>query len=88
MRTFGLFLILCCVFIFIKNYNTFRVRTKIDNAIYKYNMYCINAGTYNTERIKYNDEESYESTMFRVFDWGYKNILPPDKFEKVKMYIK
>lgn len=32
--------------------------------------------------------ESFESTIFRVWDFGCKNILPKEDYEIIKSYIK
>jgi hypothetical protein len=37
--------------------------------------------------VGYDDMRDYDSTVMRIFDWGYKNILPEDKFEIIKPYI-
>lgn len=34
------------------------------------------------------DMESFDKTLWRLWDWGYKNILPKEKFEIVERYIK
>ena len=31
--------------------------------------------------------ESYSSTVFRLWDWGYTRILPKEDFELIKPYI-
>ena len=31
--------------------------------------------------------EDFYSTLFRLWDWGYKNILPKEDFELIKPYI-
>jgi hypothetical protein len=32
--------------------------------------------------------EDYDDTLFRLWDWGYKRILPKQYFELIKPYIK
>jgi hypothetical protein len=49
-------------------------------------MDCIENHNY-SYLVDYNDEESYEKTLFRLWDWGYTRILPKDKFEIIKPYI-
>lgn len=34
-----------------------------------------------------NSMESFERTLFRIWDWGYENILPKEDFEWIKPYI-
>ena len=31
--------------------------------------------------------EDFDKTLFRLWDWGYKNILPKEDFELIKPYI-
>lgn len=73
-----------------KNNNTYKNHKIIADAIYKYHMAVIK----NTNplaqfdfKVDYSDMESYAKTYFRIWDWGYKSILPPDKFEIIKEYI-
>lgn len=79
------------VFFLIKNHNTYLQHIKINHAIFDYQVYCI----YNKPRdydgykdVAYSDEEPYDKTLFRIFDWGCENILPKEKYELVKQYIK
>lgn len=69
----------------VKNWVTFMNHDKINNAIHLYEMQCL----YKTKEplVSYEDMESYESTLFRLWDWGYKRILPPEKFEIIKPFI-
>lgn len=69
----------------IKSNNTYRMHMKVLFAI----------GRYQTEQIKSGKEievyighmEKFDTTYERWWDWGYQNILPPDKFEIIKPYI-
>lgn len=81
---FILALFLCLVSL-AKNNNTFKNHTIIIDAIYKYKMDCISK--MECARVDYYDMEPYYETLKRVFDWGYKKILPPEKFEVIKPYI-
>lgn len=38
--------------------------------------------------ISYDNIEPYFVTLLRLWDWGYTRLLPPEKFELVKPYIK
>jgi hypothetical protein len=59
---------------------------------------ALEVGDYNIDRINrglgidwdlyFNDIEPFERTVFRLWDWGYKRILPKDKFEIIKPYLK
>lgn len=79
------------VFLGIKNFNTYYQGSKISKAIHDYHVYCIYnkelGYNYNAD-VDYCDEEHYLITLFRVFDWGYKNILTKEKYEFIKDYIK
>ena len=73
------------IFVLIKNSNTYKNRKIILNAIYQYKVDCaIKNISFNVD---YNDMESYNMTIFRFWDFGYKNILPKEKFEIIKKYI-
>ena len=80
-------LLIWCIIALIKNEITFRNHKIIDDAIYHYNNNLIETeGRANFSL--YDDEESYEETLKRWWDWGYKRILPPEKYELIKPYIK
>ena len=32
--------------------------------------------------------EDYYCTLFRIWDWGYKRIVPPEMYEEIKEYIR
>lgn len=79
----------------IKNQVTYRNHMMIVNAIFEYSMDAIKKARENKTIIEcgveyevdYSDMRDYNSTFLRVFDWGYKHILPEDKFEIIKPYI-
>ena len=75
-----------CVYMAAKNNNTYRMQMKILDAIYAYNIDCIKGNK--VSMVNFEDIESYKSTYFRLWDWGYKNILPKEKYEIIKPYIK
>ena len=83
---FGLTLVLA-VYMFLKNENTFRQHMIINDAIYQYGLDNIRNGRA-FDLSMYFYMESYEATLFRLWDWGYTRILPPEKFELIKDYIK
>lgn len=72
----------------------------IIEAIYQYHLQCIellsngtyDLTTYNIEKnkVKYDDMRSIEYLSWRFWDWkwGPEDILPPDKYELVKPFIK
>jgi hypothetical protein len=90
-----------CVYMLHKNNNTFTNRFIIASAIDDYHTEIIDKlrkdiktyGSFANYKIDsylvdYDDMESYEKTMWRLWDWGYTRILPKDKFEIIKKYIK
>lgn len=82
------FIMLGCfvLFLLIRNEVAYKNHMKILFAICDYRMKCI----INNEHpmLSCSDMESYEKTMFRLFDFGYDRILSKDKFEIIKPYIK
>lgn len=74
----------------IKNEVTCRNHLIISKAIADYHVYLIRNGMYNpnNEGVTYNDMEDYNVTLKRFWDWGYKRILPPEKFELIKPFIR
>lgn len=74
------------VFLLIKNHNTFDQREIIREAIYHYAVTCIEF--FEQPKVAYSDMESYERTLLRLYDFGYTRILPAEKFEIIKPYIK
>lgn len=77
---------LITIFILVKNNNTLNKRFIIINAIFEYNVDIIN-GIVIGSLMSYDDMESYDRTLWRLWDWGYKHILPKDKYELIKGYI-
>lgn len=75
----SLFLILMVL----KNKRTYECHMIICNAIYKYQ---IDMGFKNC-LVEYDDMCTYDESFRRAFDWGYKHILPPDKYRIIKPYI-
>lgn len=69
----------------LKNDNTCRNHRIISNAIHRYVMDCLAMDRHIL--VGYQDMESYDDTMKRIWDFSYKRILPPDKFEIIKPYI-
>ena len=91
-----IFVILYCFFIvtgiifLIKNGITYRWHVLITNAIFLYHVDCESILEIDLREkiVSYNDLESYDATLFRFWDWGYKHILPKEKFEIIEPYIK
>lgn len=92
MNPAAIFLIIWIVFwtmVLIKNHVTSRMQGKIIDAIFVYSMTCLDKYDFvSAHLVEFDDMESYEKTLFRLWDWGYTRILPPEKFELIKPYIK
>ena len=70
----------------IKNNITCMHHFTILDAVLEYRIECVENNT--KMAVDYNDLENYDKTLFRIWDWGYTRILPKDKFEIIKPYIK
>ena len=84
LLTIWCLIIVSCVFLLIKNENTGRKRFRIIVAIENY--YIEHIDTFEFLDM-YDHMEHYNSTLFRLWDWGYENILPKEDFELIKPYI-
>lgn len=78
-------IIFCCIML-VKNDRTYAMHMKILDAILKYRLQCIDQDK--PCKVDFDDMESYDETFHRFWDWGYTNILPKEKFEIIKPYIK
>lgn len=79
-------IIVTIIYLTFKNDNTYKQQVKILAAIRDYGIDCIYKGK--QPMVNYDDVEEYDSTLYRFWDWGYKNILPKEKYEIIKPYIK
>lgn len=81
--------LLYTVYMWIKNNNTFKQRVKIIKAIHAYFQSKKGVEEMDVSEIDYmyHSVESYDDTLNRRFDWGCKNIVPPDVYEKIEPYI-
>lgn len=92
-----------CTVAIIKNNVTFHWHNKILQAIFRYQRDVLDKAYFEaTERFKNGDftevevhfeveiadMEDYNATFKRWYDWGYKHIIPKDKFEIIKPYMK
>ena len=82
----GIFVIAFTAVMLFKNENTYKNQIIISDALYAYNMDVIKHGRYDAT-ISFDCIESYWKTMFKLWDWGYKHIVPPEMFELIKPYI-
>ena len=74
-----------CILLMIKCDNAINNQIKILNAI---DTYVDETGDYKNAMFILDHMESLSQTTWRIFDWGYKNILPKEDFEWIKPYIK
>lgn len=79
-----------CLSSLIKVEVTYRNHIIISSAIHRYSIQLIKEGRYDITAfpVKYEDMEDFDDTQKRFWDWGYTRILPPEKFELIKPYIK
>ena len=71
----------------IKNENTFKQHMVVANAIHRFRLDHIKRDWLASLSVDFEDMEEYDSTFWRLWDWGYKNILPKEKYELIKDYI-
>ena len=79
------FILFICIFLVVKNIRTYFVRSKVAMAICQYridNVFSVSHWI-NTDRM-----EDYNKTLFRLWDWGYKRIVPKEIYNRIKDYIK
>lgn len=79
-------MLLSSIFFLIKNENAFKNRSIILNAIHDYNSKCLDDSRYD-DMVDYN-MESYDSTVYRIFDWGYENIVSKEVMKKIRPFVK
>ena len=65
--------------------NAFKNQWKILEAI---SNYIDETEEYRIAMLILTNMKSIPKTIFRLWDWGYKNILPKEDFELIKPYIK
>lgn len=72
----------------------YRWHIKILDAIHDYIVYKSKNEKYHSvdefvaDYKMYNEIEPLEETTYRLLDWGYKRIVPPETLEKIRPYIK
>lgn len=74
------------VFLFYKSERTYKNHMYIVDAISDYRTDCWENKI--TPQVDYDDIEPYSITMFRLWDFGYENILSKSKYELIKKFIK
>ena len=95
---FSLVILLVLLGLFIlKNENACKNRCIIINAIFVHHICVLKTRTFKDQNsfdmlrhfeVDYNDTEPYSKTLFRLYDWGCTRILPKEKYEIIKPYIK
>ena len=68
-----------------KSENAYENHKKIIDAL---DAYANDAGNFADVLLMLDNMESYDKTIYRLWDWGYENILPQEDFELIKPYIK
>ena len=87
MLLFGaVVLLFLSVFLLFKNSNTCANREIIIHAIFLYGKDMLNQGCYQFPNL-YLQMESYDATLWRLYDWGYTRILPPHYYRMIQPYI-
>ena len=74
-------------YVIFKDGNTARNRRRVYDAICLYQDASRSQGIFKV-KVKCSDMEPVEETVKRWWDWGRKRILPADKFEIIKPYLK
>lgn len=82
----SIFILIVTVIVYFKNNNTYKNHMIILNAIAKYNWAAILEDQCD-KRIEYACIESYYKTLFNLFDWGYKNLVPRDVYKRIEPFI-
>jgi hypothetical protein len=81
----------CYIMMLIKVNNAYRNCSILLEAVHLYNIDVINSVDYRKEDLieyeKYLGEGVLTRTLFRLFDWGYTNILPQEVFERIIPYL-
>ena len=81
-------ILVCVVILEIKVDNAYRNCCILVDAIYLHNIDVINSDDYKEEYlIEYDVSNEMTRSLFRLFDWGYTNILPQDIYEQVVPYL-
>ena len=83
---FTILLVIFAILALAKSENAYQNQMKILNAISDYGSECIWSDK--PILVDFDEMESLTRTLFRFWDWGYTQILPADKFEIIKPYIK
>lgn len=86
--TIVILMIIFLTYIWVKIDNAYKNQKIILDAIYDYlsdeykKSQCLR-----TDLVSFADMEELTTTLFRLWDWSYERILPPEKFKLVEPYI-
>lgn len=83
MEVFRAAVLLLSLFFLLRCPIAFRNQNIIIDAIFQYRK-----ESFMNNKVSYYDMESIITTTFRFWDFGYKHILPEDKFEIIEPYLK
>lgn len=83
------------IYMMIKANRTSDLIEMLNDAIHDYNIYQINHHDYSTGTnapvIKYlyqRDKKIFGKTLWRLWDWGYRRIIPAEDLELIKPFVK
>lgn len=82
----NIFILIVMVVLLLKNNNTYKNHIILLNAIAEHNRAAIMEDRYD-KCISYGCIESYYTTLFNLFDWGYKNLVPRDVYKRIEPFI-
>lgn len=82
----GLIIIGFSLFLFVKNNNTYKKHITIISAIGRWGRDS-DWVDHDVFMLMIYSIEPYWKTLFRVTDWGLKNILPKKYYEMIEPYI-
>ena len=82
----NIFILIAMVILHFKNNNTYKNHMILLNAIAKHN-YAAMLEDRCDKCISYGCIESYYTTLFNLFDWGYKNLVPRDVYKRIEPFI-
>ena len=85
MLGFLLVVLLLNIVMFLKEYNANKMRALIYKSISDYRRDKMRSGL--ISMVDYGDMEPYDNTVYRLYDWGYKRIIPKDKYVLIEKYI-
>lgn len=83
MGTFKTIVSLLSLFFLVRNLIVYRNYIKIIDAIFKYRI-----ESFTNNSVSYYHMESYLKILLRFLAFGYKHILPEEKYKIIEPYLK